>query len=254
VFTSPEAREAWRQRIAVQRDRRLARYRELMLGPDSLWREWRRGLPQGDALRRAERERLKTWAAFLDPEFDHCRRVARLALQLREGLVRARVLDGSLSAELVEAAALLHGVGRSHNKGPQKASRRLISRLVPPASWAPADQELVALTARYVRGAFPGPHQKRFVALPPALRDTLRQMAAVLRLARSLDADQSGAVRSVSVRRSGDRVLIEARGLRQESRLAEQVAAGRYLLERVCRLPVQVRGAAQARSRSDSTR
>ncbi len=255
VLTTAEVRELWRQRIEAERDRRLARYRELMLGPGSLWREWRRGLPQGAGLRRAEHERLKTWAAFLDPDLKHSRRVARLALQLRQGLVKARILVASVSAELLEAAALLHGVGRSQGKkAPHKQSRRLISRLLPPAFWTPADLELVALTARYSRGALPGTRQKRFVALPPAQRAVLRQMAAVLRLARSLDADQTGAVRSLVVRRGAGRLIIQASGLREESALAERVAAGRYLLERVCRLPVQVRAAAQARSRRASTR
>ena len=255
VFTSPEQRGSWRQRIESERDRRLARYRELMMGRDSLWREWRRGLPQGNVLRRAERERLKTWAAFLDPDFEHSQHVARLALQLREGLVKAKILDASLSTGLLEAAAVLHGVGRSNGtKAPHKASRRLISRLIIPAFWTPVDLELVALAARYVRGALPGIRQKRFAALSSALRTTLRQLAAVLRLAKSLDADQGGAVRSVSVRRSGNRLFIEALGLHEESALAERVAAGRYLLERVCRMPVQVQGAAQARSRRDSTR
>ncbi len=255
AFATAEWRELWRQRIETERDRRLARYRELMVGPGSLWREWRRELPQGAGLRRAERERLKTWAAFLDPDLQHSQRVARLALQLRQGLVKAKILDASLPAELLEAAALLHAVGRSAGtKAAHKHSRRLISRLLPPAFWTPADLELVALTARYCRGALPGTRQRRFVALPPAQRAILRQMAAVLRLARSLDADRTGTVRSVAVRRSAGRVIIEATGLREESALAERVAAGRYLLERVCHLPVQVRGAAQARSRRASTR
>lgn len=254
MFTDVEARERWRQRIAAERDRRLFRYRELMLGRESLWREWRRGLPQGDTLHRAERERLKTWAAFLDPEFEHSQRVARLALQLREGLLKAKLLDVSVSAEVLEAAALLHNVGSSlGKKAAHKASRRLIARLILPAGWTSEDLTLVALTARFTRGALPALPQKRFAALPPASRALVRQMSAVLRLAKSLDADRSGRVRSVSVRRRADRLLIEASGFREESALAERVAAGRYLLERVCRLPVQVR-TAQARSRRDSTR
>lgn len=254
AFATPEAREAWRQRVAAERERRVLRYRELMLGRQSLWREWRRGLPQGDALRRAERERLKTWAAFLDPAPAHARRVARLAIELLHGLQKARLLDGSVSAELLESAALLHNVGSSEGKrAPQKAARRLIRRLIPPAGWKREDLELVALAARHTRGALPTVRQKRIAALAQPPRAALRQMAAVLRLAKALDADQSGSVRSVSVRRRENSVLIDALGFREESALAERVAAGRYLLERVCRLSVQVRGA-QARSRRDSTR
>ncbi|HVP43977.1 MAG TPA: CHAD domain-containing protein [Terriglobales bacterium] len=255
VFATSVARDLWKQRIEAERDRRLARYRELMVGPDSLWKEWRHGLPLGAALRRAERERLKTWAAFLDPDLKHSQRVARLALQLRAGLVKTGTLDSSLPAELLEAAALLHGVGRSHAKqAAHKESRRLISRLVPPSSWTAADLELVALAARYARGALPATRHKRFAALPPAQRAILRQMAGILRLARSLDGDQNGAVHSVWLRRDRACLTLEARGLHEDSKLAERVAAGRYLLERICRLPLRVVGAAQPRSRRDSTR
>ena len=254
VFPDPQVRDLWRQRIESERERRLARYRELMVGPQSLWSEWRRGLPQGSGLRRAERERLETWAGFLDPEFEHSQRVARLALQLYQGLLKAKLFDDSISAELVEAAALLHGVGRGGKRTPQKTARRLISRLIPPASWSQADLELVALTARYASGPIPGTRQKRFMALLPERRSALRQMVAVVRLAKSLDAERDGSVRSVSLRRGADRLVVEAKGLREESPLAERAAAGRYLLERVLRLPVLVRPPAQARSRRDSTR
>ena len=255
VFATPEQRQSWRSRVDSARESRLARYRELMMGRDSLWAEWRRGLPQRDVLRRAERERLKTWAAFLDPDLEHSRCVARLALQLREGLVRAKVLPPEVSAELLEAAALLHGVGRNAGgKTPQKATRRLISRLIPPASWSPADLPIVSLVARYSRGALPNPRQKRFAALPLSQRATVRQMAAVLRLARALAGEGDGGIRSVSIRRRENVLLLEAPGLRQESRWAERVAGGRYLLEQVCRMTVQVRGRSQARSRRDSTR
>jgi len=253
AFPDPEARQRWQRSIEAERDRRMAHYRELMLGRDSLWREWRRGLPQGKALERAERERLKTWAAFLDPDFEHSQRTARLALQLHQGLRRAKLLDPALPADLLEAAALAHNTGRSAKKARQKEVRRLVARLVAPAGWSADDLELVALAARYSRGTLPSPRHKRFAALPPASRTRLRHLSAILRLACSLDADGSGAVGSVTVRRRDRCLLIEARGLREESALAERVAAGRYLLERVCRLPVEVRGA-QARSRSDSTR
>ena len=254
AFASPLARERWQQCIESERSRRLARYRELMTGRDSLWREWRRGLPQGGGIRRAEHQRLKTWAAFLDPDFEHSQRVARLARQLHQGLVQARVFDGSAPASLLEAAALLHDVGRSSGeRSRHKASRRLIARMVLPAGWLPLDLQVVALAARYHRGALPSTRHKRFAALPSRLQNRVRQMAAVLRLADALDSRHDGAVRLLSVRRAGDRLIVEAKGFAEEGAAAERVAAGRYLLERTCGLPVLVRGA-QPRSSRTSTR
>ncbi len=254
AFASPQARERWQQRIESERSRRLARYRELMTGRDSLWREWRRGLPQGAGIRRAERQRLKTWGAFLDPDFDHSQRVARLARQLHQGLVRARVFDGSVPAPLLEAAALLHDVGRSGGqRARHKASRRLIARMVPPAGWTPQDLQVVALTARYHRGALPSARHKRFAALPPKSQDCVRQMAAVLRLADALDSRHDGAVRALTVHRAGGSLIVDTKGFAEDGAAAEDVAAGRYLLERTCGLPVLVRGA-QLRSSRISTR
>jgi exopolyphosphatase/pppGpp-phosphohydrolase len=225
-----------------------------MMGRESLWRQWRRGLPQGAAIRRAEHQRLKTWAAFLDPDFEHSHRVAKLAVQLHKGLVRAKIFDGSVPAALLEAAALLHDVGRSSSeRSRHKASRRLISRMVLPVGWTPQDLQVVALTAQYHRGALPSMKQKRFAALPPKSQQCVRQMAAVMRLADAFDCRHDGAVRSLSVQRAGDRLIVEAKGFSEEGAAAERVAAGRYLLERTCGLPVLVRGV-QLRSRRISTR
>ncbi|MBZ5647343.1 MAG: CHAD domain-containing protein [Acidobacteriia bacterium] len=254
AFASPEARQRWQERIEAERSRRLARYRELMMGRESLWRQWRRGLPQGAAIRRAEHQRLKTWAAFLDPDFEHSHRVAKLAVQLHKGLVRANIFDGSAPAALLESAALLHDVGRSSGgRSRHKASRRLISRMVLPAGWTQQDLQIVALTARYHRGALPSAKQKRFAALPPKFQQCVRQMAAVVRLADAFDCRHDGAVRSLSVQRAADRLIVEATGFSEEGAAAERVAAGRYLLERTCGLPVLVQGV-QLRSRRTSTR
>jgi CHAD domain-containing protein len=45
AFASPESRARWHVIIHETREKRLARYRELMVGPESLWRVWRAELP-----------------------------------------------------------------------------------------------------------------------------------------------------------------------------------------------------------------
>jgi len=46
AFAGPESRARWHAVIHEAREKRLSRYRELMVGPESLWRVWRAELPQ----------------------------------------------------------------------------------------------------------------------------------------------------------------------------------------------------------------
>src|SRR5260370_40212015 len=57
-----------------------------MGGRQSLWRVWRAESPSGPRVRAAAMSRLRVWAGYLDPDFSHSQRVARLALLLYDGL------------------------------------------------------------------------------------------------------------------------------------------------------------------------
>jgi len=46
-----ESRAQWRQKLTEERNKRLDRYREKMVGRQSLWRVWRSELPSGPQLR-----------------------------------------------------------------------------------------------------------------------------------------------------------------------------------------------------------
>ena len=121
-FPDPETRRRWREKLTVERAKRIERYREKMVGPQSLWRVWRAGLPSGPQLRAAAMSRLRTWAGYLDPDFSHSQRVAQLALLLYDGLKNAatcwlrnpqlRVQTHDPRAVL-QAAALMHDVGKA---------------------------------------------------------------------------------------------------------------------------------------------
>jgi CHAD domain-containing protein len=239
VFRDTEARERWRERVETERAARIALYRELMVGPNSLWQAWRRGLPPSSEVRRVEHERLKTWAAFLDADTVHSARVERLASQLANGLVQMDIYPPRQRLlEHVRAAAILHGVG-----GSPKKSRKLISRLVPPSGWLAEELELVAIAARYYRGSLPSTQQKRFAALSESEKQAVRQIAAVLRLADALDRDHSGSVKRVSLHRTKNVLIVKAIGFRNDGPNAQAVAAGRFLMETICAVPVIVRGA-----------
>ncbi len=107
AFASPESRARWHAIIHEAREKRLSRYRERMVGPESLWSVWRAELPQGKQVQAAAMARLKLWASLLDPDFAHSQRVAELARQMFEGLAKLGLAPSSPNQDL-----RLHPVGR----------------------------------------------------------------------------------------------------------------------------------------------
>src|SRR5579864_878297 len=137
VFPDEASRKAWQTRIVEERTKRIDEYKAKMTGPDALWSVWRVGLPKEMQIRDLATRRMKLWAKVLDPDFAHSERVARLALELHDGLTVAGLL-GSLNGKprndaaaderaCLYIAALLHDVGKANgNKGHHKESLELI--------------------------------------------------------------------------------------------------------------------------------
>jgi CHAD domain-containing protein len=99
AFPDVESRRRWREKLNEERSRRIAKYREKMVGRESLWRVWRAELPAGTQLRAAALSRLRVWAGYLDPDGAHSRRVAQFSLLLYDGLKDAGVLKASVAAQ-----------------------------------------------------------------------------------------------------------------------------------------------------------
>ncbi|HXY78030.1 MAG TPA: CHAD domain-containing protein [Candidatus Acidoferrales bacterium] len=97
VFPDDESRQRWQARISEERSKRIEEYRQRTTGSASLWNVWRSGLPQGNEIPQIATRRMKLWAKALDPDFAHSERVARLALELYDGLAGAGLL-GNLAA------------------------------------------------------------------------------------------------------------------------------------------------------------
>ena len=184
-----EDRKCWHKRIAEERQQRLDLYRQKMLGKNSLWLAWRKELPSGPALEEAAMEKLRTWASFLDPDVAHATHVMRLALQLYDGLSKSRIVTaGAQYRRILEAAALLHEVGRSRGpEGHRKHAYSLIRRLKPPLGWSAEELQCVAVIARYHGGALPQTSDSAFVGLAPKRRRDLLPIAGILRLADAFD-------------------------------------------------------------------
>ncbi len=264
AFPDGESRSRWREKLNVERDKRIARYREKMVGRESLWRVWRAELPSGERLRRAAMSRLRVWAGYLDPDFSHSKRVARLALLLYDGLRNAGLVTASAAPPnlgdnpraVLRAAAFMHDAGKAKGaENYQKKSYRMIRGLERPLGWSARELELAAVVARYHRGTLPRPRGKAMQLLELPDRPIAMELAGVLRLANALNHDQEydqGQRRTrsanenettprieVSVREGC--VLVRVEGYSALDRSAEGVAAARHLLETVLRRPVLVR-------------
>ena len=244
AFSDFESRERWREKVSGERASRIERYREKMMGRKSLWRAWRAELPSGPQVRAAALTRLQLWAAYVDPDFEHSQRVARLALQLYDGLKELKLLAPPADPDPREAlrvAALLHDVGRAKDdKQHHKGSFRMIRGLAEPAGWSAREKRLAAVVARYHRGALPRPRRKTLQTLELADRRVAVQLAGVLRLANALDM-RNGVEPKLDVAVENGTVMVRAAGYRAMDRSAEEIAAARHLLETVLRRPVLVR-------------
>lgn len=245
AFPDLDSRSRWREKLAAERSKRVDRYREKMLGKQSLWRVWRAELPSGPQLRAAAMNRLRVWASYLDPDFAHSQRVVRLASQLFDGLAHAGLLGAGPhhdSRIVLEAAALLHDIGRvKGDKSHHKDSFNLIQGMAVPAGWTPRELELAATVARYHRGALPRARSKALQRLDLPDRRVALQLSGVLRLANRLDF-RNGTDPNVHVEVRDRVVTVHVAGYRPLERSAEDIAAAGHLLETILRRPVLVRG------------
>jgi len=256
AFPDLESRNRWRETINHERTRRVERYREMMIGKHSLWRVWRAALPSGSQVRSAALNRLRLWAGYLDPDFQHSQRVAQLSLNLYDALVRAGMLAQGVahdSREVLQASAFMHDVGKAKgHQNHQKRSFRMIRSLARPLGWTARELQLAAVVARFHRGALPHPRGKAMQSLELPDRHIAMQLSGILRLANALDP-HNGTSPKLDIDLH-DRVLqVHSAGYSPLDRSAENVAAARHLLETVLRLPVIVKPLRQPISRTRAT-
>ena len=245
AFPDVESRTRWRARITEERHQRIARYRQKMVGEQSLWNLWRAALPEGKQIEAAGLSRLRIWASFLDPDPAHSRQVADLAIQLFDRLAGAGLqTEGAAPRlrEILRVAALMHDVGRSKgNRSHHKKSCDLISRLKPPLGWTAEELQMVGIVARYHRGAFPQLRHQKLSQWSAVQKAQVLRLAAILRLANAFDSTRDGRIRRLEVRNQNGLLEIAAQGYSAQDRMAKKIAGGRHLLELVYRRPVMVK-------------
>ena len=158
---------------------------------------------------------MKLWAKMLDPDFAHSERVARLALELFDGLERRWVARAPRLATAANGAAndarssiylasLLHDVGKAKgNKGHHKESLELIKAHGSPLGWEPATMARAGIVARFHCGALPARGHKALRDLLPDEQKITIQLAAILRLANALDCRSRRAYPPIADRECG---------------------------------------------------
>lgn len=249
AFLAVDEREPWRRAIERERAHRMNAYRERTLGRDSVWLQWRAGLPAGEALRGAIIRRFAAWSRLLDRDKAHTGRVVKFSLTIHDALHKARLLasgalDGIACRDLLEVAARVHEVGRSRGEGAHhKRTRRLVRRLAPPPDWTAMHMQVVALVARYHRGALPAGSHRSYRSIPPKARRAVDELAAVLRLAHAFDCRRDQSISRLRVSRQAHIIVIHASGYQERSLGAARIAGARYLLESVTGLPIIVTAA-----------
>ena len=161
----------------------------------------------------------------------HGKQVARLALSLLQQL-RDKFEFDQLDRRVLVAASILHDVGtfiayRRHHKH----SYYIISESELPG-FSPAELQLVANVARYHRKSLPGPQHEPYMRLSDKNQKRVLRLAAVLRLADSLDREHKQNVSKIKaviedkyltleLAGEGD-LLLERWALQQKSTLFEK--------------------------------
>ncbi len=140
------------------------------------------------------RESVLRMADDYDEERPHVQRVTDLSLQLFDGLTGLHGL-GLYERDLLEAAAMLHNVGRFISRGAHhKHSYYVIRSSDRLLGFTERETEMIALAARYQRKALPRAGHAEFAALDGEDRRRVRLLAGILRVAIALDRTRGGVV------------------------------------------------------------
>src|SRR5262245_40724772 len=181
-------------------------------------------------------------------EEGHAYQVARLSERIFDYLMRTGATNLTRHHRtLLSAAALLHDVGyhiahESHHKHSLYLIRN--SELT---GFSEAERDVIANVARYHRGSDPRERHESFAALNETDRNTVSQMAAIVRIADALDRRHDSRVSEIRCARNGRALHIELQSTSNCDREIFAAEQKRELFEQVfsCRLTLGRRAAAK---------
>lgn len=144
-------------------------------------------------------------AARFEADERHARHVAALALELFDATAPIHRLAAH-ARELLEYAALLHDVGLylSHSKHHRHSHYIITHGKL--RGFTPEEIQTIAAAARFHKGALPRNTSEELAEAAPEIRETAIRLAAILRVADSLDRTHHAIVKHLRVRR-GDGVV-----------------------------------------------
>jgi exopolyphosphatase/guanosine-5'-triphosphate,3'-diphosphate pyrophosphatase len=148
----------------------------------------------------AAREEIRELMCRMEQRPAHVQHVTLLALQLFDQLVPLHGF-GLRERLLLEAAGCLHDIGHV-TAHPGSAHHEESARLIRGQPWkylSPSDVEIIAQVARYHRKEMPELTHSEFKALDETDRRVVQRLAAMLRLADSLDRGHFQPVQRVTV-------------------------------------------------------
>ena len=170
----------------------------------------------------------------------HPERVAKLSLEMYDGLTRAGLAEDSAEdRELLWSAGLLHDIGTAVDYDDHhKHSRYLILNAGLPG-FSPREVELVALIARYHRKGDPdasemGPLKKK------SDDERLELLSAVIRLAEQFERSRDGSVTGVEVSAPDGKVVLAPQSTSDASVALWSARRNADLLERAIDRPVEI--------------
>jgi exopolyphosphatase/guanosine-5'-triphosphate,3'-diphosphate pyrophosphatase len=192
----------------------------------------------GEARERSVRE-LAERSHYEEP---HSKHVQELALQLFDSIGQ-RLGCTADDRTLLSDAALLHDIGYhiSYDKH-NKHSYHLIEH-ADLLGMTPPEQIIVANIARYHRGAEPKKKHANYGGLEKSMRETIKKLSAILRVADGFDRGHSGAVAEIKARWMERALRLTAVPSRQSNNLRLELwGASRKsnLLSEVAGVPVEI--------------
>ena len=141
---------------------------------------------------------------------DHANQVARLALAIFE---QTRAVHGltDREREWLEYAALLHDIGTHISYERHHRHSYYLIKNGDLRGFEPDEIDTMALIARYHRRATPKRGHEDYTELPRKRRQAIKTLAAILRLAESLDRSHSQSLSNVEFHDRGDDALLQMR-------------------------------------------
>lgn len=234
---SGDAKEAlpeWARTIERERGARLEEYRELAVGKQTVWQEWRRELPRNERLRAASVARLRVTARATDPHPRRAAQISKLAVALFDALGRAHTAPAFDSADMrrvLRAAARLSGLRLKGAGAPQKAARRFLLERPAPPSWTSEEWKLLAWAVRYHRGAEPKTQNGAFSRLSEEQQGNIRALAGLIRLACALRKSGIHSCIGFRAEKADAAVTLRIPELADSAQSAALLAGAKHLLD-----------------------